>query len=93
MDERKNCVMSEKIKRLKRELKYKGAIVEFLSGYDGDRRHSYGHIREFLSVIKRGLQAVVPVTEDGKNSDGAPISKCTGTLYTGGSGRRAGCGR
>ena len=53
MDERKNCVMSEKIKRLKRELKYKGAIVDFYQDtmeIDGTHTATWD-----LSVIK-GLQ-------------------------------------
>ena len=74
--------MSEKIKRLKRELKYKGAIVDF---YQDTMEIDGTHTATWDFISHKGAAAVVPVTEDGKNSDGAPISKCTGTLYTGGS--------
>lgn len=53
MDERKNCVMSEKIKRLKRELKYKGAIVDF---YQDTMEIDGTHTATWDFISHKGLQ-------------------------------------
>ena len=55
--------MSEQIKRLKRELKFKGTILEFYQDtmeIDGDHTVVWDFIKH------KGAAAVVPVTEDGK---------------------------
>ena len=55
--------MSEKIKRLKRELKYKGAIVDF---YQDTMEIDGTHTATWDFISHKGAAAVVPVTEDGK---------------------------
>lgn len=55
--------MSEQIKRLKRELKFKGKIIDFYQDtmeIDGDHTVIWDFIKH------KGAAAVVPVTEDGK---------------------------
>lgn len=55
--------MSEHIKRLNRELKFKGKIIDFYQDtmeIDGDHTVVWDFIKH------RGAAAVVPVTEDGK---------------------------
>lgn len=55
--------MSEKIKRLNRELKYKGAIVDF---YQDTMEINGDHTAVWDFISHKGAAAVVPVTEDGK---------------------------
>ena len=55
--------MSEHIKRLNRELKFKGKIIDFYQDtmeIDGDHTVVWDFIKH------KGAAAVVPVTEDGK---------------------------
>jgi len=55
--------MSEQIKRIHRELKYPGRVVDFYQDtmeYEGGRTTYYDFIKH------KGAAAVVPVTEDGK---------------------------
>ena len=55
--------MSEQIKRIKRELKFKGKIIDFYQDtmeIDGDHTVIWDFIKH------KGAAAVVPVTEDGK---------------------------
>jgi ADP-ribose pyrophosphatase len=55
--------MSEQIKRVKRELKFEGNIIDFYQDtmeIDGDRTAVWDFIKH------KGAAAVVPVTEDGK---------------------------
>ena len=55
--------MSEHIKRLKRELKFRGTIIDFYQDtmeIDGDHTVVWDFIKH------KGAAAVVPVTEDGK---------------------------
>ena len=55
--------MSEHFKRLKRELKFKGAIIDFYQDtmeIDGDHTATWDFINH------KGAAAVVPVTKDGK---------------------------
>lgn len=55
--------MSEQIKRLKRELKYQGTIIDFYQ----DTMEINGNHKVLWDFIKhKGAAAVVPVTEDGK---------------------------
>ena len=55
--------MSEKIKRLKRELKYKGAILDF---YQDTMEIDGTHTAVWDFISHKGAAAVVPVTEEGK---------------------------
>ena len=55
--------MSEHFKRLKRELKFKGAIIDFYQDtmeIDGDHTATWDFINH------KGAAAVVPVTKEGK---------------------------
>lgn len=59
----KEEIMSEQIKRIKRELKFKGKIIDFYQDtmeIDGDHTVIWDFIKH------KGAAAVVPVTEDGK---------------------------
>ena len=53
--------MSEKIKRLKRELKYKGAIVDF---YQDTMEIDGTHTATWDFISHKGAAAVVPVEYD-----------------------------
>lgn len=55
--------MSEKIKRIKRELKFKGTIVDF---YQDTMEIDGTHTAVWDFIRHKGAAAVVPVTEDGK---------------------------
>ena len=55
--------MAEEFKRLKRELVYKGAIVDF---YKDTIRVPNGNIVKWDFIKHQGAAAVVPVREDGK---------------------------
>ena len=55
--------MSEEIKRLKRELKFKGTILEF---YQDTMEINGDHTAVWDFIKHKGAAAVVPVTEDGK---------------------------
>lgn len=55
--------MSEQIKRLKRELKYKGTILDF---YQDTMEINGSHTVLWDFIKHKGAAAVVPVTEDGK---------------------------
>lgn len=56
-------MMSEQIKRIKRELKFKGAIVDF---YQDTMEINGTHTAVWDFIRHKGAAAVVPVTEDGK---------------------------
>lgn len=53
----------EDIKRINRELKHKGAIVEF---YSDTMQLPNGHTAEWDFIYHKGAAAVVPVRDDGK---------------------------
>ena len=55
--------MSEQIKRLKRELKFKGTILEF---YQDTMEINGDHTAVWDFIKHKGAAAVVPVTEDGE---------------------------
>ncbi len=55
--------MSEKIRRINRELKYKGVIVDF---YQDTMEIDGSHTAVWDFIKHKGAAAVVPVTEDGK---------------------------
>lgn len=55
--------MSEQIRRLKRELKFKGQIVDF---YQDTMEINGDHTAVWDFIKHRGAAAVVPVREDGK---------------------------
>lgn len=55
--------MSEKIRRINRELKYKGVIVDF---YQDTMEIDGTHTAVWDFISHKGAAAVVPVTEDGK---------------------------
>lgn len=55
--------MSEHIKRIKRELKYKGTIIDF---YQDTVEINGDHTAVWDFISHKGAAAVVPVTEDGK---------------------------
>ncbi len=55
--------MSEQIKRLKRELKFKGAIIDF---YQDTMEINGDHTAVWDFIRHKGAAAVVPVTEEGK---------------------------
>ena len=55
--------MSEQIKRLKRELKFKGKIIDF---YQDTMEINGDHTVIWDFIKHKGAAAVVPVTEDGK---------------------------
>ena len=55
--------MSEQIKRIKRELKYKGTILDF---YQDTMEINGSHTVLWDFIRHKGAAAVVPVTEDGK---------------------------
>ena len=55
--------MSEQIKRLKRELKFKGTILEF---YQDTMEINGDHTAVWDFIKHKGAAAVVPVTDDGK---------------------------
>ena len=56
--------MSEKIRRLKRDLKFKGSDSGFLSGYDGNQWGSYSGLG-FYQVTKV-LRRLFRYCDDGK---------------------------
>ncbi len=53
----------EEIKRINRELKYRGAIVDF---YSDTMLLPNGHTAQWDYIAHKGAAAVVPVTDDGK---------------------------
>lgn len=55
--------MSEHIKRLKRELKFRGTIIDF---YQDTMEINGDHTAVWDFIKHKGAAAVVPVTEDGK---------------------------
>ena len=55
--------MSEKIRRLKRELKFKGAIVDF---YQDTMEINGDHTAVWDFIKHKGAAAVVPVLDDGR---------------------------
>ena len=55
--------MSEEIKRLKRELKFKGVILDF---YQDTMQINGDHTAVWDFISHKGAAAVVPVCEDGK---------------------------
>ena len=55
--------MSEKIKRIKRELKFKGAILDF---YQDTMEINGNHTAVWDFIHHKGAAAVVPVLEDGR---------------------------
>mgnify|MGYP001624030125 FL=1 len=55
--------MSEQIKRLKRELKFKGTIIDF---YQDTMEINGDHTAVWDFIRHKGAAAVVPVTEEGK---------------------------
>ncbi|CUX41690.1 NUDIX hydrolase [Clostridium sp. C105KSO13] len=55
--------MSEKIKRLKRELKFRGRIIDF---YQDTMEIDKDHIVVWDYIHHKGAAAVVPVTDDGR---------------------------
>ena len=55
--------MSEQIKRLKRELKFKGKIIDF---YQDTMEINGDHTVIWDFIKHKGAAAVVPVTEEGK---------------------------
>ena len=55
--------MSENIRRVGRELKYKGAILDV---YTDHMEFANGNTAEWDFIKHKGAAAVVPVTEDGK---------------------------
>ena len=55
--------MSEQIKRLKRELKFKGAIIDF---YQDTMEINGDHTAVWDFIRHKGAAGVVPVTEEGK---------------------------
>lgn len=55
--------MQEEIKRIKRELLHKGAIVDFYKDY---MQLPNGHTAEWDFIKHKGAAAVIPVREDGK---------------------------
>lgn len=54
--------MSDQIKRVKRELVYKGAVLEMYR----DHMEINGHTAEYDYLHHKGAAAVIPVTKDGK---------------------------
>ena len=65
--------MSEQIKRLKRELKFKGKIIDF---YQDTMEINGDHTVIWDFIKHKGAAAVVPVTEEGKILAGSahPVS-------------------
>ena len=55
--------MSEQIKRVNRELKFKGTIIDF---YQDTMEINGDHTVVWDFIKHKGAAAVVPVTEDGK---------------------------
>ena len=60
---RKGDKMSEHFKRLKRELKFKGAIIDF---YQDTMEIDENHTATWDFINHKGAAAVVPVTKEGK---------------------------
>ena len=60
---RKGDKMSEHFKRLKRELKFKGAIIDF---YQDTMEIDGNHTATWDFINHKGAAAVVPVTKEGK---------------------------
>lgn len=60
---RKGDKMSEHLKRLKRELKFKGAIIDF---YQDTMEIDGNHTATWDFINHKGAAAVVPVTKEGK---------------------------
>lgn len=54
--------MGEKVKRIKRELKYRGTILDMYCDYI----EVNGHIAKWDYLHHKGAAAVIPVTEEGK---------------------------
>lgn len=55
--------MADKVERIRRELKYKGHIIDFYTDYV---RTSNGKTAEWDFIGHRGAAAVVPVLDDGR---------------------------
>ena len=55
--------MAEKVERLKRELKYKGHIIDM---YADTVKVSNGNVAQWDFIGHKGAAAVVPVLEDGR---------------------------
>ena len=70
--------MSDEIKRVKRELKFKGKIIDF---YQDTMEINGDHTVIWDFIKHKGAAAVVPVTDEGKILKAVP--ECSGTLYTG----------
>lgn len=56
-------VMMDDVKRIRRELKYKGAVVDF---YTDTMEFSNGHTAEWDYIEHKGAAAVLPVTDEGR---------------------------
>ena len=56
--------MSDEIKRVKRELKFKGKIIDF---YQDTMEINGDHTVIWDFIKHKGAAAVVPVTDEGKN--------------------------
>ena len=54
--------MGEKVKRIKRELKYRGTILDMYC----DHVEVNGHIAKWDYLQHKGAAAVIPVTKEGK---------------------------
>ncbi len=78
--EREMDQMSDEIKRVKRELKFKGKIIDF---YQDTMEINGDHTVIWDFIKHKGAAAVVPVTDEGKDPDGKAVPECSGTLYTG----------
>ena len=79
--------MKKEIKRVKRERVYQGTIVDVYKDY---MEFSNGNHEVWDYIHHKGAAAVIPVMDDGRLRDGKTVPECTGSLYTGASGRRAG---
>ena len=62
-NEEESSIMGEHIKRLNRELKFKGKIIDF---YQDTIEVDGSHTVVWDFIKHKGAAAVVPVTEDGK---------------------------
>jgi len=62
-ENRSRTVMSEQIKRIKRELKFQGTILDF---YQDTMEINGTHTALWDFIRHKGAAAVVPITEDGK---------------------------
>lgn len=69
-----------KLKRVKRELKFKGKIIDF---YQDTMEINGDHTVIWDFIKHKGAAAVVPVTDEGKILMDKAVPECSGTLYTG----------